>query len=292
MSSPSSTPVWLITGCSSGFGKALAFHARKSGHRVIATSRNPAKTPELVSEFESLGGIWHSLDLYSPESVLAEVVEKATSVYGRIDILVNCAAYALLGAFECISDKEARAQLETNLFGPMTLTRLVVPAMRARHSGTIVHISSTAGIEAKASRSLYSASKFALEGFCEALYNELKPLGVRVLLVEPGAFGSGFADACVLPEKGLPEEYRGTITGEMVEVVMNMRGGNMPGDVGKAVRAIFDVVTGTGQAEGKEEFLRLPLGKDNAARWKVVMEEKQRTLDALESIWNNTDVDK
>lgn len=99
----SSSPVWLITGCSSGFGNSLAHIALCAGHKIIVTSRNPPKTPDLVSRIEKLGGKWLALDITSPEAELAKVVEKATSVYGRIDIVVNNAAYALLGAFESIT---------------------------------------------------------------------------------------------------------------------------------------------------------------------------------------------
>lgn len=98
----SQPPVWFITGCSSGFGFSLARHVLKSGHRAIATSRVPSKTPELVSEIESLGGIWRPLDVTDPEADLALAIARATAVYGCIDILVNCAAYALLGAFEML----------------------------------------------------------------------------------------------------------------------------------------------------------------------------------------------
>ena len=98
----SSPPIWFITGCSSGFGTSLALLALRSGHKVIATSRNPSKTPALVSEVQSLGGVWHTLDVCAPEPELAKAVEKATNVWGRIDILVNAAGYALLGAFETI----------------------------------------------------------------------------------------------------------------------------------------------------------------------------------------------
>lgn len=96
----SQPPVWFITGCSSGFGFSLARHALRSGHHVIATSRSPTKTPDLVAEIISLGGVWHILDVAAPEEDLAIKVERSTAVYGRIDVLVNCAAYALLGAFE------------------------------------------------------------------------------------------------------------------------------------------------------------------------------------------------
>jgi NAD(P)-dependent dehydrogenase (short-subunit alcohol dehydrogenase family) len=97
-----SSPIWLITGCSSGFGLSLTLLALRSGHKVIATSRNPSKTPKLVSQVEALGGVWHQLDVCNPEHELEEVLRKARSVYGTINILVNSAAYALLGAFESI----------------------------------------------------------------------------------------------------------------------------------------------------------------------------------------------
>lgn len=189
------------------------------------------------------------------------------------------------------SDKEARAQMETNFFGPLTLTRLLIPHFRTRRTGTVVQISSTTGIEARASRSLYSASKFALEGFSEALYNEMRPFNVRVLLVEPGAFNSSFADKFVKPEKGW-EEVKGEYKGSEMEMVMGltdeMRGGNMRNDVGKGVKAIWDVVMKTGLAEGmEEEFLRLPLGKDGVERWDVVAELRRKTLEGTRKIWES-----
>jgi NAD(P)-dependent dehydrogenase (short-subunit alcohol dehydrogenase family) len=95
-------PVWLITGSSSGFGLSLTRIALRAGHKVIATSRNPSKTPDLVSEIQKLGGVWHALDMTSPESEIAAAVQKAIEVWGRIDVLVNSAGYALLGAFETI----------------------------------------------------------------------------------------------------------------------------------------------------------------------------------------------
>jgi len=134
--------------------------------------------------------------------------------------------------------------METNFFAPMDLIRQVLPAMRERKSGTIINISSAAGIQAKASRSLYSGSKFALEGFSEALHAELKPLGIRVLLVEPGAFRSRFAGNLSVGSQDLPEEYKGTICEQMLQLVKDMGGKvRLPGDVEKGVQAIWGTIS-------------------------------------------------
>ncbi|KUJ12369.1 NAD(P)-binding protein [Mollisia scopiformis] len=287
--------VWFITGCSSGIGLHLALHALRHGHHVIATSRSPSPSSPPPSELiTSLGGHHLTLDVCSPLPILAEKVNEAMSIYGRIDVLVNNAGYALLGAFECISDEEARAQMETNFFGPLSLCRLLVPHFRHRRTGTILQISSAAGLEARASRSLYSASKFALEGFSEALSNEMQPFNVRVLLIEPGAFNSEFADKCVTPAKGWEEvrdEYRGSEMERVMGLVEGMRGGNMRNDVGKGVQAIWDTVMGTGVAEGMEAFLRVPLGRDAAERWEVVGELRRRTLEGTRRVWESCERD-
>ncbi|PVH87761.1 putative short chain oxidoreductase/dehydrogenase [Cadophora sp. DSE1049] len=300
MAATTSSPgVWLITGCSSGFGLALALHVLNSGHKVLATSRNPSKTPDLVSRVESLGGTWLTLDICSPEGELASFIEKATAVYGVIDVLVNNAGYALLGAFECFSDQECRSIMDTNFFAPLTLCRLLIPTMRARRSGTIVNMSSTAGIEAKPSRSMYSASKFAIEAFSEALYSELKPFNVRVLVVEPGAFRTKFADNLNLPAKPLPDDYKGTEMEAALNGVKSMQdGGGMQnfraaplGDVGKGVKAIFDVVMGVGwveEVQGSGEWLRLPLGRDGSERWEVKLKALRENLDGTEGVWSRT----
>jgi len=183
--------------------------------------------------------------------------------------------------------------METNFFAPMNLIRFILPAMRARGSGTIINMSSTAGIEAKPSRTLYSGSKFALEGFSEALHDEVKPLGIRVLLVEPGAFHTSFPGNGMFGSKEMPEQYEGTVLAQMVQGIKDFAGGSikLPGDVEKAVQAIWDVVMKTGQAEGMEEFVRLPLGKDGSARWEIKLEQLKRNLDKTEHIWANTDHD-
>jgi short-subunit dehydrogenase len=181
--------------------------------------------------------------------------------------------------------------METNFFGPMILTRLVIPAMRQRRSGIIVQISSTTGLEAKPSRSLYSGSKFALEAMSEALYHEVKPLGIRVLVVEPGWFGTGFSHALVRPAAPLPEEYNGTPMKAMLDATIALAGAKAPNDTDKACQNIFDAVTKSGAAEGMEETIRLPLGKDCVERIKIKIEEHQNMLDVTEKLWSSVDVD-
>lgn len=160
------TPVrpltWLITGCSSGFGLAIARHAQSNGHKVIATSRNPSKTPELVREIEDNGGRWVALDLDDPNS--ARVIDDLEAQGTAVDVLVNNAGAALLHAAEYITDDEARAQFETVFFGPYRLVRAVLPHMRKRRFGIIVNISTGASLEGRESMGIYSASKAAFDG--------------------------------------------------------------------------------------------------------------------------------
>lgn len=159
---PTRPLTWLITGCSSGFGLAIARHAQANGHKVIATSRNPSKTPDLSREIESNGGKWVALDLDDPNS--AKVIDDLEAQGIAIDVLVNNAAFALLHAAEFITDDEVRAQFETVFFGPYRLMRAVLPHMRKRRFGIIVNISTGASLEGRESMGIYSASKAAFDG--------------------------------------------------------------------------------------------------------------------------------
>lgn len=159
---PSRPLTWLITGCSSGFGLAIARHAQAKGHKVIATSRNPSKTPDLVQEIESNGGRWLPLDLDDRDS--ANMINDLEAEGVAIDVLVNNAGFALLQAAELITDDEVRSQFETNFFGPYRLTRAVLPYMRKRRFGIIVNISTGASLEGRDTMGIYSASKAAFDG--------------------------------------------------------------------------------------------------------------------------------
>lgn len=160
---PSRPLTWLITGCSSGLGLAIARQAQAGGHTVIATSRDPGKTPELVREIESHhGGVWVRLDVDDPDS--AGVIDRLEAEGHQIDVLVNNAGYGFLQVAEHAREDEVRAQFETVFFGPYRLTRAVLPYMRGRRFGIIVNISSGAGLEARETMAVYGAAEAAFDG--------------------------------------------------------------------------------------------------------------------------------
>jgi NAD(P)-dependent dehydrogenase (short-subunit alcohol dehydrogenase family) len=177
--------VWLITGAGRGMGVDIAKAALAAGHKVVATGRNPDKVAQAVGESADLLVV--KLDVTDPADAEA-AVRAAVDRFGRIDVLVNNAGNFYAGFFEEITPEDFRAQVETNLFGPVNVTRAVLPVMRARRSGLVVTISSTAGITGQAFVSAYAASKFGVEGWIESLTPEIAPFGVRTMLVEPGFF--------------------------------------------------------------------------------------------------------
>lgn len=305
----SSSLVWIITGCSSGFGLSLARIALQAGHRVVATSRTPSKTPELVSEFEKLGGIWLPLDVMAPLSTHQSLVSEAVRVFGRVDILVNGAGMATIGAVEDFryispnahrdewahtnpspSHEEAHTIMETNFFGPLKLTQSILPHLRAQRSGTVVNISSGAGIDPTTSMALYAASKCALEGLSQCMAKEVASFGIRVLIVQPGAFRTNMTNAVTITEKFTPA-YEGTPLGEFVGLFKGSpkdRTFKPANDVEKGAQSMFEVITGTGRGTGKEGFLRLVLSSDVAQR---TLDQTERSLQAREAfteIWEST----
>ena len=158
----SQSPVWFITGASSGFGAALAINALNAGHRAVATARNPSKASSSYPDIERLGGKWVQLDVTASD--LEDKVTAALDIYGKFDIVVNNAGYSLIGSVEDIDAEEARAQIETNVIGPHRVIRTVLPSLRKLKSSTIVNVSSMVGFEGLPTCGFYSASKFALEG--------------------------------------------------------------------------------------------------------------------------------
>jgi NAD(P)-dependent dehydrogenase (short-subunit alcohol dehydrogenase family) len=243
--------VWLVTGTSSGFGRAIAEAAVEAGDVVVATARRPAALDDLVAahpdRVEAL-----ALDV-TDQAAIAAVVADVEKRYGRIDVLVNNAGHGHVGAAEETPDADLRALLELHLLGPAALVRAVLPGMRARRSGAIVQMSSMGGQVVFPGFSTYCATKFALEGYSEGLAAEVAPLGITVLVVEPGAFRTSFAGAGLVQTDRIADyddtvgPVRSTITGS---------GGTQPGDPARAAAAIL-------HALGAEHPpLRLPLGDD------------------------------
>ena len=182
---------WFITGASSGFGRAFAAHALARGHNVVATARNVSKLADLAAQAPERVQVLR-LDVDQAGDAQA-AIDAAVARFGRIDVLVNNAGYGIVGAVEETPEAELRAQMETNFFGAMALTRAALPTLRAQRSGAIVNMSSMGGQMSFAGFGAYSASKFALEGASEALALELAPFGVKVMIVEPGQFRTDFA---------------------------------------------------------------------------------------------------
>ncbi len=179
----------LITGTSSGFGLLTAVHLSSKGHKVYATMRDLRKQDYLKSKVAEAGGevTILPLDVTHSESI-TNVVKEIASDHGYLDVVVNNAGYGIGGFFEDMTDEEIRQQMDVNFFGVQNVTRAVIPLMRSRRKGTIINISSISGLNASPCFGAYSASKWALEGFSESLYHELKFFGINVCLIEPGTY--------------------------------------------------------------------------------------------------------
>jgi len=245
------TNTWLITGCSSGLGRALALAALAAGDCVLATAR----TPEVLADLRAAGGDrlrTAALDVTEPGAA-ERALDAAVSAFGRLDVVVNNAGFAVVGAVEETTMDELRQTMEVMFFGAVAVTKAAVPRLRAQGSGTIVQISSMGGQLSFAGVGAYSAAKFALEGLSEALAAELAPHGVRVLIVEPGAFRTALNGARMISSAPL-EAYRDTVGVTRANLAKD--DGVQPGDPALAARTIVDVVH-SGDAP-----LRLPLGRD------------------------------
>src|SRR5882672_853192 len=229
---------WLITGASSGLGFALAKYVLEKGDRVVMGARTLTAMSDLAARFPS-SALALTLDVTKPEHRSA-AVEQAEKRFGGIDVLVNNAGIDFLGAIEEQDERDYRAQFEVNFFGAVALLRLVLPGMRGRKQGTIINMSSMDGIASLPVNGYYSASKFALEGLTESLWQEIEPLGLRAFLVEPGSFRTGLADRTKF--SGEPIEAYAATSGAFRKVMATMTPEMFPGDPVRAAEAIYEVV--------------------------------------------------
>lgn len=277
MSSPASSPVWFITGASSGFGRAFAQHALDRGYRVVATARHVAKLADLAAAAPDRV-LLQPLDVTVPAQAEAAVAA-ALARFGRIDVLFNNAGYGIVGAVEETPDAELRAQMETNFFGAVNVTRAALPALRRQRSGAIVNVSSMGGQMSFGGFGAYSASKFALEGLSEALAQELAPFGLKVLIVEPGAFRTSFA-ADALKHMPMLDAYRDIVGGTraFAHGMHGTQAGN-PAQVPAAVELALAAPTTP---------LRLQLGADAVDAVRAHAERLLQDLAAWEQVGRDT----
>lgn len=243
-------PIWFITGASSGLGHALAQAVLDRGWRAAVTARNVSALAPLMSRYGEQA-LALRLDVTDRTSIDAAVTE-AEQHFGAVDALVNNAGYGYLAAIEEGDDRQVRDQFDTNVFGLVDVTKRVLPGMRARRQGHIFNMSSLGGLAAFAATGYYHASKFAVEGLSESLAQEVAPLGIRVTIVEPGAFRTDWAGRSMIESETVIEDYAGT-AGKRRAATRSVSG-NQPGDPARAAAAIIKAY------EAEEAPLRLLLG--------------------------------
>ncbi len=277
MNTTSGTKTWIITGASSGLGLALAEAALQAGEQVVGTARRVGRFDALKARYgDRLLAVEHDV---RDTSAAAEVVQRALDVFGRVDVLVNNAGAGQVGAAEEVTDGELRDMLEQHLLGPAAYVRAVLPHMRERRSGAIVQMSSQGGRMSFPSVGSYSAGKFALEGWSEALAGEVAPFGIRVLIVEPSRFRTEFNASDVLraaEQIATYDEVIGAVRANMAEA-----DGIQEGDPDRAATVIRDML------DTADAPLRLPLGAEairNLTRvYQRALDDVQRWAEVSES---------
>ena len=265
------TKKWLITGASSGIGRALTEAALAAGDCVVAAMRRPERIADLLSTYpDTLLAVRHDVrDTASAAQLIATAVQR----FGSVDVLVNNGGVGQIGAAEEIDDQQLRDMLEQHLFGPAALVRAVLPGMRDQGSGTIVQVSSQGGRVSFPGAGSYSAGKFALEGWSEALAGEVEPFGIRVLIVEPSRFRTGFNAPDVL-KLAAPSKTYGDLLAA-VRADMLAVDGKQEGDPARAADIIRSLVA------VESAPLRVPLGREAVRRLAAA---HRRGLEALDEI--------
>jgi NAD(P)-dependent dehydrogenase (short-subunit alcohol dehydrogenase family) len=257
--------VWLITGCSTGFGRELAKYLLENDYRVVVTARDAEKVQDLV-EINPENAFSINLDV-TDKAQVQRVVVKAENHFGRIDVLVNNAGFGYFGSIEDSVEAETRAMFEANFWGLSNMTRAVLPGMRERRAGFIVNISSIGGFVGNPGVGYYNATKFAVNGFSEALAKEVAPLGIKVLIVQPSGFRTDWAGRSANEAPQTIEDYRET-AGAFQSMIRGYSG-NQPGDPVRAAKAIVEAV------EAENPPLNLLLGR-------AALKNARARLDALQ----------
>ncbi|MGW8763498.1 oxidoreductase [Streptomyces sp. NPDC055815] len=272
--------VWLITGANSGFGRAFTEAAVAAGDVVVAAARRAGTLDDLVAAHpDQVHAVTLDVtDLAAVDRVVAEVAER----HGRIDVLVNNAGRTHVGSVEETGDEELRSLFDVHLFGPAALTRAVLPHMRARRSGAIVQLSSVGGQGSMPGFGAYSATKFALEGLSEALAAEVKPLGIHVLIVEPGAFRTSLFGNGSLSVDTIAD-YADTVGA--TRAFVEGGDGGQAGDPAKAAAAVLTALA------ADEPPLRLALGEDSIDMIHAHLDQVRADLNAWDKVGRDTKFD-
>lgn len=270
---------WLITGCSTGLGRALAIAVLEAGHSAVITARDPEELAELGDEYPETSAVV-ALDVRDHDQVVA-ALQAADDRFGGIDVLVNNAGYGYRSAVEEGDPAEVEQLFATNFFGAIDLMKQVLPGMRERGDGTIVNVSSIAGRTSQPGSGYYSATKFALEGASDALSKEVAPLGVRVIIVEPGGFRTDFAGRSLTQSSEPISDYADTAGLRRIE--NSTTHGTQPGDPVRAAHAILQVV------ESADPPLRLLLGSDALRRAEGELVSQRAEIDAWVEVTRGTD---
>ena len=271
--------VWLISGCSTGFGREIAISALEAGDIVAVTSRNTEDVRDICNKYPSTS-VALNLDVTYTDQII-ECVRNVISKFGRIDVLVNNAGYGYLSAIEEGEGEEVSKLFNTNFFGALELTKQVLPVMRNQKFGRIINNSSQAGLMANPGTGYYSASKFALEGLMEALDKEVRPLNIFVTSVQPGAFRTDWSGRSMKKSKINITDYDEHVRSR-IKMIAEIDG-KQPGDPKKAAKIIFDLT----RYEDPPNKLLLGAGVLSAYREKL--DHMENDLDTYESITLSAD---
>jgi NAD(P)-dependent dehydrogenase (short-subunit alcohol dehydrogenase family) len=274
-------PTWLITGCSTGLGRALADAVIGAGHNAVVTARDATKVADLADAAPDRV-LPIALDVTRPDQV-GSAAQQAQERFGGVDVLVNNAGYGYRAAVEEGDDAEVRTLFETHFFGAVALIKAVLPGMRARRSGAIVNISSIGATVTPVGSGYYAAAKAAVEGLSGALRGELAPLGISVTVVEPGAFRTDFAGRSLVQSAAPIDDYAGTAGQRRKE--NDTMDGNQAGDPAKAGAAILRAI------ESSEPPAFLLLGPDALALYRYTADARTSEIANWEELTSGTNFD-
>jgi NAD(P)-dependent dehydrogenase (short-subunit alcohol dehydrogenase family) len=270
---------WFITGISSGFGRAVAEAAARRGDRVTGTVRTEQARAGVLRSLPAISAV--SLLDVTDETAVRGAVAAAENGNGPIDIVVNNAGYGLVAGVEEASLAEIRAQFEVNVFGAIAVLQAVLPFMRERRAGRILNISSVSGLVGWGGLGIYSGSKFALEGICETLAQEVAPLGIHVTLIEPGGFRTEFAGRSRVMSERRIEDYDASVGAN--RRILEQHAGHERGDPARAAQAILAI------ADHAAPPLRLMLGEDALGYFERKLQQQTAEIEAWKSLSLSTD---